>query len=85
MKLITKLVILSTLFLIVLISCKNETPGIVTGGTEVVSFRALPFEIKDVQLLDGPFKHATELNIQSLLNYEPNSMYSKASERESLL
>jgi len=28
----------------------------------------LPFEISDVKLLDGPFKHATELNIQSLLN-----------------
>ncbi len=67
MKLITKPTLLITLFLIVLMSCNNETPKIVTGGPEVVSFRALPFEIKDVQLPDGPFKLATELNIQSLV------------------
>lgn len=43
----------------------------------MVSFRALPFEIKDVQLLDGPFKHATGLNIKSLLNYEPDRLLAK--------
>ncbi len=34
--------------------------------------RVLPFELKEVKLLDGPFKHATELNIKSLLKYEPD-------------
>ena len=28
------------------------------------------FPLTDVKLLDGPFKHATELNINSLLNYD---------------
>lgn len=30
-----------------------------------------------MKLLDGPFKHATELNIQSLLNYQPDRLLAK--------
>jgi uncharacterized protein len=30
------------------------------------------FDIRDVVLLDGPFKHAQDLNIMVLLNYEPD-------------
>jgi DUF1680 family protein len=37
----------------------------------------MPFELKDIKLLDGPFKHATELNIESLQNYEPDRFLSK--------
>ena len=37
----------------------------------------LPFNIEDVKLLDGPFKKATELNIKSLLNYEPDRFLAK--------
>ncbi len=48
-----------------------------TGGPEVVEFKAIPFELSDVTLLDGPFKHATELNMQSLLNYEPDRLLAK--------
>ena len=36
-----------------------------------------PFDLQDITLLDGPFKHATELNIESLLRYEPNRLLSK--------
>lgn len=36
-----------------------------------------PFDLKDVTLLDGPFKHATELNIESLLRYDPDRLLSK--------
>ena len=61
-----------------LISCnKNADPRISANGPEVVDFKVLPFEITDVKLLDGPFKHATELNIQSLLNYEPDRFLAK--------
>jgi DUF1680 family protein len=44
---------------------------------EIVASRVLPFELKEVKLLDGPFKHATELNIKSLLNYEPDRLLAK--------
>ena len=50
---------------------------ITSNGPEKVDFKVLPFEIKDVKLLDGPFKHATDLNIQSLLNYEPDRFLAK--------
>lgn len=77
MKSSTKPIILALLMAVILFSCQHQTPRFTAGGPEVVTFRALPFEIKDVQLLDGPFKHATELNIQSLLNYEPDRLLSK--------
>ena len=48
-----------------------------SGGPEVVGFRALPFDLGDVKLLVGPFKHATELNVKSLLNYEPDRLLAK--------
>jgi len=48
-----------------------------TNGLETVDFKVLPFDIKDVKLLDGPFKRATELNVQSLLNYEPDRLLAK--------
>lgn len=48
-----------------------------TGGPEIVSFRALPFSLSDVKLLSGPFLHATELDINTLLSYEPDRLLSK--------
>lgn len=36
-----------------------------------------PFAITDVELLEGPFKHATELNIKTLLNYEPDRLLAR--------
>lgn len=35
------------------------------------------FAITDVELLEGPFKHATELNIKSLLAYEPDRLLAR--------
>ncbi len=59
-------------------SCtEKKKERIKTNGPENVDFKVLPFEIKDVKLLDGPFKHATELNVQSLLNYEPDRFLAK--------
>ena len=54
------------------VSCSNKETYVETGGTEAVPFKVLPFELSDVLLLDGPFKHATELNKVILLNYEPD-------------
>jgi uncharacterized protein len=46
-------------------------------GAEVVKFRALPFALSDVRLLEGPFFHARELDKKILLNYEPDRFLSK--------
>src|ERR1043165_9486362 len=37
---------------------------------------ALPFEPKDVRLLDGPFQHAMELDARFLLSVEPDRLLS---------
>lgn len=44
---------------------------------EVISYKVLPFDLKDVKLLQGSFKHATELNVKTLLKYEPDRLLSK--------
>jgi len=73
MKTFSKVYISVLTLTLFLFSCQtNKNEQIKTGGAEVVSFKVLPFELTDVKLLDGPFKHATELNIKSLLNYEPD-------------
>ncbi len=73
-KLSSTIVLITFLFL----SCKNASVNkIKTGGPEVVEFRVLPFELTDVKLLNGPFKLATDLNIKSLLNYEPDRLLAK--------
>ena len=55
----------------------NEKSYIKTTGPEVISFRVLPFNLTDVKLLDGPFQHATELDIRTLLQYEPDRLLSR--------
>ena len=35
------------------------------------------FDLADVKLLDGPFKHATELNKKSLLKYDPDRLLAR--------
>ena len=70
--------VLSCLALLAVTSCSsNEKSFIKSGGSDVVSFRVLPFELTDIKLLDGPFLLATELNINILLNYEPDRLLSK--------
>jgi DUF1680 family protein len=68
------------LLLVVIPSChspKIRESYIQTAGPEVISFRTLPFAITDVKLLNGPFLHATKLDIQTLLNYEPDRLISR--------
>lgn len=64
---------------LVLMSACSESPDhrISTKGPEVVEFKALPFELTEVRLLDGPFLDATKLNVGSLLNYEPDKLLAK--------
>jgi DUF1680 family protein len=67
------------LILILAVSgCSSPSENrIETGGTEIVSFTALPFSLTDVKLLEGPFLHATELDVRTLLNYEPDRLLAK--------
>lgn len=59
-------------------SCKTAgDPHIQATGREVVDFKVLTFPLEDVKLLDGPFLHATELNVQSLLSLEPDRLLAK--------
>jgi uncharacterized protein len=44
---------------------------------EVISYKVLPFDLKDVKLLPGPFKQATELDEKTLLGYDPDRLLSK--------
>jgi uncharacterized protein len=70
----------STIIIIILIvfSCTSgEKSKISTSGPEVVTFRALPFSLKDVRLLDGPFLHAANLDAKIMLTYEPDRLLSK--------
>ncbi len=69
--------LLATCLIFSLFSCYKKEATIKTNGPEVVTFKALPFELKQVQLLDGPFLHATQLNEQILLDYEPDRLLSK--------
>jgi DUF1680 family protein len=57
--------------IIIICGCDNNF------NNEELKSKVSPFELKDVTLLDGPFKHATELNKKSLLKYEPDRLLSK--------
>lgn len=65
-------------FTVASISCQHfrpeEDPGPVRSAVEL---RCAPFELRDVRLLEGPFKRAMELNMQSLLHYEPDRLLAK--------
>lgn len=60
--------------LLVVCSCNSDSI-IVAQGETIKSVE--PFILTDVKLLDGPFKHATELNIKSLLQYEPDRLLAR--------
>lgn len=66
-------------FVFVIIGCNKQRDfvKVKSGGREVVLFSALQFPLTEVKLLDGPFKHATELNIKTLLDYEPDRLLAR--------
>ncbi len=65
------------LYLFLIGGCSRQDAVIVPNGPEVISYKVLPFDLADVQLLDGPFKHATDLNKTIFLNYEPDRLLAK--------
>ena len=66
------------MFLATFISCSSPGENLVKGeGAEAIYFRAIPFDIADVKLKEGPFLHATELDMETLLNYEPDRFLAK--------
>src|SRR6201991_3991754 len=76
---------LSILFAIncgVVFSCANaqsyvpEYKDKVVKVAPVVPIKAYPFSIKDVRLLDGPFKEAMEADARYLLEIEPDRLLS---------
>jgi DUF1680 family protein len=68
----------TVIIILISFSCTSgEKNKISTGGPEVVTFRALPFSLNDVRLLDGPFLHAANLDAKILLTYEPDRLLSK--------
>jgi len=78
MKKILNIVLFFTIISFIMSGCKTREESIIKStGIDVVSFRALPFSLTEVKLLDGPFLHATELDANTLLNYEPDRLLSK--------
>lgn len=58
------LLILTVLFLAIIHACEPRP--------RKVEFALYPFDIRDVTLLDGPFKNAKHLNEKILLSFEPD-------------
>ncbi|MFB6341422.1 beta-L-arabinofuranosidase domain-containing protein [Saccharicrinis sp. FJH62] len=65
------------MILLTVSSCTKTPEPVKKNGLEKITFKVLPFKIEDVTLLDGQFKHATELNEQILLSYEPDRLLAK--------
>ena len=65
-------------FMFSTILCSTKDNRTIQGpGAEVVDFSVIPFSIEQVKLLDGEFKHATDLNQKILLEYEPDRFLAK--------
>ena len=59
-------------------SCSTvPEPKVKSGGPEIITYRALPFGLTEVKLLPGPFMHAEDLDVKTLLAYEPDRLLSK--------
>ncbi|MGC9471407.1 MAG: glycoside hydrolase family 127 protein [Bacteroidales bacterium] len=61
------------IFCVFIASCgpaDHKADPVLENGT--ISFELYRFQLKDVKLLEGPFKHANELNEKVLLKYEPD-------------
>ncbi len=74
--------IANTLFVATMLNClttavAQHAAAEAAETVEIVPVKAMPFELKDVRLLDGPFKHAMDLSRESLLRYEPDKLLAK--------
>jgi uncharacterized protein len=78
MKKLSGFILSGIITILICFGCSSgETVTTTTGGPEVIPFRALPFSLADVKLLDGPFLHAAELDAKILLTYEPDRLLAK--------
>ena len=67
--------VITAIIVSMIIGCSGQVQNRVkTDGPEKVDFRVLPFNITDVKLLDGPFLKATQLDIKTLMAYEPDRL-----------
>jgi DUF1680 family protein len=67
--------IITAIIVSTIIGCTVQDQNRVkTGGPEKVDFRVLPFNLTNVKMLDGPLLKATQLNIKTLLAYEPDRL-----------
>ncbi len=66
-------------FLLLTTGCSpKKDAAVFKDNPEVIAFKALPFRLDQVNLLDGPFKHALQLNEITLLEwYEPDRFLAK--------
>ncbi len=74
------LFILTVIFACIFLhSCSDKKDIHIKAGNtrEIISYKVLPFDLKDVKLLPGPFKHATGLDVKTLLGYEPDRLLAK--------
>jgi DUF1680 family protein len=78
MKNISHTATLTLLTIFLLTGCSDHKVSYIRGsGPEVIQFRALPFSLTEVRLLDGPFLHATQLDLKTLMNYEPDRLLAR--------
>ena len=70
--------LITILTVIIIGGCSSpEEIRIYSEGLEIIPFRALPFNLSEVRLLEGPFLNATELNKEILLGYEPDRLLAR--------
>lgn len=67
--------LLLILILRIQVSANVKDPQMMAFEEKALKVR--PFDLSQVRLLNGPFKHAQNLNRKSLLNYEPDRLLSK--------
>lgn len=69
----TTLRFLGAISILFLYACSNSSVQVQPDNPASVE----PFPLTQVRLLDGPFKHAQDLNIASLLQYEPDRLLAR--------
>lgn len=73
MKLRTGLLI-TTIALLTISQIAISSENLSMKNFEKNALAAVPFDLENVRLLDGPFKHAQDLNVEYLLKFEPDRL-----------